>query len=223
MTITRANVVKQLQAEKSTYENAAPVAYFYCQRNTADLQRSNPTEVLRAILKQVVLCKARWESESSTAKAYKRRREEAEENGSEIERLNILETTKHIIRAVAEMPVTIVIDALDECHPDQRHQLLRALEDLLKKSAHLVKVFVSSRDAIDIVLKLQDHPNIYINIDDNRQDINRFIHSEIEKAQIEGRLLKGIISSKLKNTITRSLATKAGGMYVFSEPLRTET
>ena len=210
----RANVVKQLLAEKLTYENAAPVAYFYCQRNTADIQLSNPTEVLRAILKQFVLCKADWESESPTAKEYKRRREEADEDGSDVERLDVSETTQHIIDAVVEMPVTIIIDALDECHPDQRHQLLQALDLLLENSAHLVKVFVSSRDDIDIVLKLQKHRNIYIGVDDNKQDIDRFIQSEVQKAQSEGRLLKGMVSSQLQYSVMKTLATKAQGMCV---------
>ena len=210
----RANVVKQLLAEKSTHANAAPIAYFYCQRNTADIQRSNPTEVLRAILKQIVLCKADWESASPTAKEYKRRWKEADEDGSDIECLDLLETTQHIIDAVGEMPVTIIIDALDECHTDQRPQLLKALDLLLEKSAHLVKVFVSSRDDIDIVLKLQKHRNIYIGVDDNKEDINRFIQSEIQKVQGEGRLLKGMVSSELQGSITDSLARKAQGMYV---------
>ena len=214
LTIIRANVVKQLQAEKSTHENAAPIAYFYCQRNTADLQRSNPTEVLRAILKQVVLCKADWEAESPTANEFKRRRGEAERFGSNIEPLDIEETAHQIIDIVVEMPLTIVIDALDECHPDQRHQLLQALELILEKSAHLVKVFISSRDDIDILLKLQKHRNIYIGIDDNEQDINRFIQAEIQKVQSEGRLLKGTVSSELQDYITDSLARKAQGMYV---------
>ena len=210
----RANVVKQLLAEKSTHENAAPSAYFYCRRNTADIQLSNPTEVLRAVLKQLVLYKADWESESPTAKEYKRRREEADEDGSDVERLDVSETTEHIINAVAEMPVTIIIAALDECHPDQRHQLLRALDLLLEKSAHLVKVFVSSRDDIDIVLKLQKHRHIYIGVDDNKQDINKFIQSEIQKVQSEGRILKGMVSSELQYSIRDSLARKAQGMYV---------
>lgn len=214
LTKRRATVVQQLLTEISTCENAAPIVYFYCQRNTAEPQRSEPTEVLRAVLKQIVCCKARWQTDSTTAKEYRQRKVEADEDGSEIERLNITETTQNIIDAVEEMPVTIFIDALDECRSDQRHQLLRALEVLLEKSAHLVKVFVSSRDDVDIVLKLQKHPNVYINVSDNKHDINRFIETEIQKAQSDGRLLKGVVSSELKTLVTENLATKAGGMYV---------
>ena len=159
-------------------------------------------------------------SESPTAKEFQRRREEADKDGSDVECLDLFETTQHITDAVGEMPVTIIIDALDECHPDQRHQLLQALDLLLEKSAHLVKVFVSSRDDIDIVLKLHKHRNICIGVEDNKQDINMFIQSEIQKVQSEGRLLKGVVSSELQYSITETLARKAQGMYVAFQKCR---
>ncbi len=207
----RSTVIRQLQIENSKFENAAPIAYFYCQRNTAEPQGSDPTEVLRAILKQL-LCYKQWQGESSTVVAYRERTTEADENGSELSRLDLLETTNQITEIASTMPVTILVDALDECRSDQRHQLLQALDVLLADSAHLVKVFVSSRDDIDIVLKLQKHPNIYVNVNDNKHDINRFIRTEIKKAQSDGRLLRGIVSPELKNFITESLARKAEGM-----------
>lgn len=207
LTKTRATVVQQLLTEISTCENAAPVVYFYCQRNTAEPQRSEPAEVLRAVLKQIVCNKAHWKSASAIAEEYRRRRKETDNDGSDIEPLDTAETTQNIIDAVAEPPVTIVIDARDECHSDQRHELLGALEVLLDKSAHLVKVLVSSRDDVDIVLRLQKHPNIYINIDDNKDDIHRFIEFEIRKAQDDGRLLKGLVSPH--NTTQVSLGKSA--------------
>ena len=110
------------------------------------------------------------------------------------------------------MPVTILIDALDECRSSQRHELLGALDVILERSAHLVKVFVSSRDDIDIVLRLQEHPNIYISVGDNTEDIEKFIQSEIQKAQSDRRLLKGTISPELTELITENLTETAGGM-----------
>lgn len=133
---------------------------------------------------------------------------------SDIEPLDIAETTQNIIDAVAEPPVTIVIDARDECLSGQRHELLGALEVLLDKSAHLVKVLVSSRDDFEIVLRLQKHPNIYINIDDNKDGIHRFIEFEIRKAQDDRRLLKGLVYPQVLKLVTDGLAVKAGAMYV---------
>lgn len=141
-----------------------------------------------------------------------KRKREADEDGFEISGLNILETTDQIIEIASQMPVTILIDALDECRSDQRHGLLGALDVLLEKSSHLVKVFVSSRDDVDIVLRLQKHPNIYISVRDNTGDIQRFIQSEIQKAQSDRRLLKGTISPELTELITENLTEKAGGM-----------
>ena len=187
---------------------------FYCQRNTAELQRSDPTEVLRAILKQLLCHNPQWQDKSLTAKEYRRREIEASKDGSEVSCLDMSETTDQIVGIASEMPVTILIDALDECRSDQRHQLLGALDTLLEKSAHLVKVFVSSRDDIDIVLRLKTHPNIYINIDDNKDDIHRYIQFEIQRAQSDRRLLKGMVSPELKTLVSEILARKAEGMHV---------
>lgn len=214
LTEIRATVVQQLLKEVQSCGNAAPVVWFYCQRNTAEAERSDPGEVLRAILKQLVCCRPHWEAESPTATEYRRRKGEAEQDGSDIERLDISETIQKILDAVVEMPVTIIIDALDECHPNQRHKLLGALDLLLEKSAHVVKVFVSSREDVDIVLKLQNHPNIYISIDDNKDDIYKYIQCGIKKAQSDRRLLKGSISPDLIDFVIEKLAMKAGGMYV---------
>lgn len=204
--------VQQLLIEMSTCTDAAPIAYFYCTRNTAEPQRSDPAEVLRAVLKQLICSKPNWQRESSTAEEYKRRKREAEEDGSDIARLDIWETTRAITEAVAEMPVIIFIDALDECRSGQRHQLLQALDLLLEDSVHLVKVFVSSREDVDIVLRLQNCLNIHINVDDNTDDINRFVQAEIRKALTDGRLLNGRISPELQRRITENLVTKAKGM-----------
>ena len=198
-------------AENSICENAAPIAYFYCQRNTAEPQHSDPTEILRSILRQL-LWYVPLSQETFTAKDYKVRKLEADEDGFEVPRLDIMETTDRLIEIASQMPVTILIDALDECQSGLRHELLGALDVLLERSDHLVKVFVSSRDDIEIVLRLQMHPNIYISINDNKEDIHRFIQSEIQKAKSHKRLLKGTASPELTSLITQKLTRKAGGM-----------
>ncbi|CAD6592435.1 MAG: hypothetical protein ASARMPRED_006266 [Alectoria sarmentosa] len=148
-------------------------------------------------------------------KEYRERKIEADADGAEISRLDISETTEQIIEIASEMPVTIIIDALDECCSGQRHELLGALDVLLERSAHLVKVFVSSRDDVDIVLRLQKHPNIYININDNWDDIRRFIQFGIKKAHNNRRLLKGLASPELITLVAKDLTNRAGGMFLW--------
>lgn len=209
-------VIEHFITEISTYADAAPIAYFYCARNTAEPQRSDPAEILLSILKQLMCCKLNWQMESSTAEEYKKRKLEADRDGSDIARLDVDEAALKILDLTKNMPVTIFIDAIDECRSDLRYQLLQALEILLHESINIVKVFVSSREDADIVLKLRKSPNIYINVDDNTDDINRYVEAEIQKAIDDGRLLKGRVSPQLRCRITTSLTMKSQGMYVIT-------
>ena len=57
-----------------------------------------------------------------------------------------------LILAISDNKLAIIlIDALDECNPERRYELLEALDTILQECANLVKIFVSSRDDGDIV------------------------------------------------------------------------
>jgi hypothetical protein len=143
---------------------------------------------------------------------YQRRKEDADQDGSVPVKLSVEDSTELIITLLNYNPATIVIDALDECQPNQRYELMNALHDIIKKSASVVKVFVSSRDDRDIVLKLAEVPNIFINASDSHKDIEDFVHYEVDRAITNGRLLHGQVSDKLKRLIINKLIDKANGM-----------
>ncbi|KAI9827412.1 MAG: hypothetical protein M1819_006953 [Sarea resinae] len=124
-----------------------------------------------------------------------RKKKEADKHGMEPAKLTVDESVALILSLTATSPATIIIDALDECQPGRRFDLLSALGRVMKESANLVKIFVSSRDDTDIVIGLKGFPNIFINADDNSGDIIDFIDSELER------------------TILNSLVSGAGGMY----------
>ncbi|EHK98358.1 hypothetical protein M7I_5831 [Glarea lozoyensis 74030] len=46
-------VIEKLLHERSVSSSAAPLAFFYCARNSAEPERSDPNQVLRAIVKQL--------------------------------------------------------------------------------------------------------------------------------------------------------------------------
>src|SRR5437764_11977393 len=89
-------------------------------------------------------------------------------------------------------------------------------QTLSKNPGGMVKIFLSSRDDMDIVHKFSPSPNIFITVEDNREDIERFIETEIQQAIDSQRLLYGNVSSKLKMDITNSLVSRAQGMWVSS-------
>ena len=108
---------------------------------------------------------------------------------------------------------TVIIDAMDECNPTTRLQLLKALENVLQASSSLVKVFVSSRDDQDIVLRLSNYPNLEINSQRNSDDIVRFVKDEVERLIQDGKLLRHSSSqAEMKKLVTDRVIEGATGM-----------
>ena len=86
------------------------------------------------------------------------------------------ECTEVLVHLVEEYPaVTFVLDVLDEVNQEDRLELMDALARLLQESSTLVRDFISSRDNYDIMLHLDGTPNIYIEADDNAEDIAAFM------------------------------------------------
>lgn len=154
------------------------------------------------------------------ANAFQNRNKEAYSEGCEPVKL-LIEECKELILALLEgNPATIIIDALDECDPFRKHELLKALDEIIQESASLVKIFVSSRNDNDIRYRLSISPNIVIYASRNEGDIDRFVHSEVHQAIQDKRLLRGQVSMELKNQITTTLLQGAQGMSVYRKPKR---
>lgn len=109
---------------------------------------------------------------------------------------------------------TIVIDALDECDPSKRGKFLTSLRTIVNSTTSLVKIFVSSRDDDDIVLRLEKTPNLWIKATDNTGDIKRFVELEVERVIEDGELLRGKVSEKLKQSVITTLINGSHGMYM---------
>lgn len=187
-----------------------PIAYFYCVRNTVEPERANPDDILRSILKQLSSSEPDLRIREPVVKAYKEKKKEAK--GHNPEKLMLDETVEIILALLETNPENIVIDALDECDPDRRHELFEALDMIIQQSASLVKVFVSSRDDGDIVCRLTSSPNVFIRTSDNEVDIECFARTEVAQAIKKKRLIKGNVSGQLENRILETLIDGAHGM-----------
>lgn len=126
-----------------------------------------------------------------------------------------LEKSKELILQLLEQypSATIVVDALDECNPETRETLLKALESLLKESPCLLKIFVTSRIDQDIAYKLNNYPNLHLSSERNSGDINLFIRSKTSRLIAEGDLLRDSNrKDELGDLIIRTLMSKSQGM-----------
>lgn len=127
--------------------------------------------------------------------------------------LRLSECEKLIVSLLDIHPqTTIIIDALDEVYQDKRWILISSLQKIIVRSPSLVKIFVSSRDNLDIRLRLEDVPNMYIEATDNRGDITRYVQRELKRATDNRLLLAGRASESLKAQIISTIEQHANGM-----------
>jgi hypothetical protein len=210
-------IIESLRSPVQSHESHPihqPVAYFYCNRN--EEQRRDPTMIMQAILKQLSLLLSESHDFRETyglprpvVTKYNERIKEDFSSGA-----LRLQECKELILSLLDMnpQTTIVIDALDECDPTKRGQFMEVLKTIIISSKTLVKIFISSRGDGDIVLRLDEVPNLYIKASDNKADIERFIRREIALSSQGSRLLRNDISGKLKERIINTLVENAQGM-----------
>lgn len=212
LTSFRYCVIECLNKHNSSNAASAPIAYFYCARNAAELERADPDEIMRSILRQLSCTTLQCPIREPVAGTYRQKKEEAENDGSEPAKLTLQECVEHILALLETNPATIIIDALDECDPARRHELLLALDRIREESASLVKVFLSSRDDQDIVRRLKNLPDVFIHATDNCEDIANFIRLQVKQSIKDKILLSGNITEELENRITSHLIDGAQGM-----------
>lgn len=124
-----------------------------------------------------------------------------------------------IIQLLPSYPQSnIIIDALDECDKETRSKLLSVLATIIASKPNLVKIFISSRDNDDIVLRLNKVPTIRISSKNNSRDIARFVQSEIDTRIARQELLRGKVSNDLRGHIIETLIKGADGMLVRYTP-----
>ena len=194
-------------------QSPAPV-FFYCARDNAESPRSKPDSIIASIARQLSSPQPGHPLLPPAVAVYKERETEGFASGS----LSLDEGRTLIIELAEHYPLTtIVIDALDECDPENRADLLETLDLILEESASLVKIFVSSRDDHDLVLHLQDYPNLELSSDKNNDDISSFVTAETQSF-IKRKKLLALSNNKKKLTteIIEQVTEKADGMSVLS-------
>ena len=103
--------------------------------------------------------------------------------------------------------VTIVLDALDEIDIRRRARIFRFLKKLVQPQRTVIKLLVSSRNEPDILGYFGGSENLYIEANDNADDIRRYVVREVGN-----HLLMGQAKEALKAKVEDVLTKKAGGM-----------
>ncbi|RAO68956.1 uncharacterized protein BHQ10_004968 [Talaromyces amestolkiae] len=185
--------------------------YFYCSRNKAEPGRSDPSNILASIARQLSSLEPGTPLLSPTLDLYRKKEVEGFMSGP----MGLEESCSLIIELTARYSLTIiVVDALDECERQKKYDLLKALERILQESSGLVKVFVSSRNDQDFVVRLKHYPNLEISSEKNGADIALFVQTETERlVREEGLLQYSDHPIEMKNLIVKKVTDGARGMF----------
>ena len=201
-------VIDDVMRRSAAGQNPPPV-YFYCSRNAAESERSNPDSILASVVRQLSCVQPGVPLRPSMIEKYERKGQGFSSSGLR------LEESRDLILDLVEQSqmTTIVIDALDEVDPEKRHALLDVFEDILQEAVGLVKIFVSSRDDQDIVCTLNEYPSLDLASDKNQRDIEQFVRTETERLVGKRRLLRYSKSKEeLKLLIIEQVSKGADGL-----------
>ncbi|BCS16312.1 hypothetical protein ALUC_80519A [Aspergillus luchuensis] len=172
-------VVKYLHRQSSGISKPAPIAHFFCSQSPAEPERSDAREILRSLLKQVSLIEGERTIRLPSVEAYQVRRAEASHTGEKPAPLTVEECVELICEIGRGTPLTIVIDALDECSSQQRGILIEALKEIRRQCRDIVKIFVSSRHETDIAAHFEGGEIFEITPTVTEEDISQFIRVEV--------------------------------------------
>lgn len=192
---------------------AAPLAYFYCTRNSFEPSRSDPEEVIWSVVRQLAFGRGSGrEVHEIVVTDYERRQEEAELNGVDIPRLSISECMVLILDLTQLNPATIIIDAVDELQETHLYKLMQALNMIIRESASVVKILITCRD--HLIGRMPDGLKVRIQSSECRGDMVRFVRHLVTEAIRQQRLLRGEVANVLRDELIQTLVLGAKEMYV---------
>lgn len=193
-------------------KSTSHLAYFYCVRNPVEPERAECDPILTSLVRQLACPSLNIPILAPVSSRY----EDALNELEDFEDVTWIreDCTKALIDLCNCYPAVIfVLDALDEVNPMNRLDLLDALLRVMEESEALVKIFISSRENMDIVARLEEKPNLRISAKENTEDIAKFVHQQLKAAN----LLNGRLPSSLKEKIPETLIEGAQGMFRWAD------
>ncbi|RPB22322.1 hypothetical protein L211DRAFT_769603, partial [Terfezia boudieri ATCC MYA-4762] len=188
------------------------LAYFYC--NRAEENRREPRKILSTLIQQLAQTASKEGSKEGLLMPIVDIYRDRERNGQKSAQLSLKESQDLLVQLIDIYPqTTICIDAMDEVDHDTRIHLLKSLKNVIKASKNVVKIFVTTRMDSDILMQFEIFPRIELEPDDNEDDINAFLRTQVQSLIDDGLLLHGEVSKELKEEIYNSLCQRCKGNF----------
>lgn len=206
-------VVDSTLRQSSNQGSSALLAYIYCSKSATEVELSDPAEIMRSVVRQLgVSCGTQKTVHRAVLNDYERRETEAKLAGFDVARLSLQDCIRLIIIITGADPATIVLDAVDEVQPKGRYELVQALQQVIRDSSSVVKIFATSRDDDQILSLLTNASTLRIGAESQQADMERFVQDQVNRAIKSRRLLGGDVSSNLQADLSQALIDGAGEM-----------
>ncbi|KAF8418313.1 hypothetical protein EV426DRAFT_679800, partial [Tirmania nivea] len=172
---------------------AEKLAYFYCNRAKKNCRESE--KILATLIQQL----AQTGSEEGLLTPVVNIYNDQETKGQTSAQLSIRESQDLLVQILNIYPqTTICIDAMDEVDNDMQIDLLEYLNDIIYTLQNVLKIFVTTRMDIDILMQFEIFPRIELQPDDNVDNINGFVQTKVKTMINCKQLLYGKVSNELK-------------------------
>ncbi|KAI0402123.1 hypothetical protein F4802DRAFT_577281 [Xylaria palmicola] len=203
-TYLASKIIDAIETTLTGKENDEGFAFFYCNRNEEN--RRGALAILRSYVRQLSTTPRRPDS------IYPQLREFYNKSQSDGSGWTLGLCREYLIKLLNLYPrTTLILDALDECKPEERTNLLDFFDSIPSTSSKPVRIFISSRPEGDIRQRLSHLPNIEIQATDNESDIAKFVTQSIEK---NGRWRDTLQRNQpLKDEIVQTLLDQSRGMF----------
>lgn len=194
------------------------MVYYYFTWNESGDADSDTLHCLRTLARQLAI----QPRDRSIARAARKDWKERKANHLQDRDLTLgdcQKLLKQLIGVSRDFRVTIVVDALDECHGNGG-LLLKCLQDLLNSRPGVVRLLLSSREHVrhSALLPEEENGPIYIRNSVTDTDMKKFIETEItKKVEFQSRYKNyetGILvtNQRLRDKVKRTLSKSAKGM-----------
>ncbi|KAJ9660858.1 hypothetical protein H2201_006750 [Coniosporium apollinis] len=209
-------VVDSFISQQSGNSSFIPLAYFYCARTAFEPGRADPDEVLRSIVRQLSTVDVAQRRVCDVVfNEYERRKAAAKVSGFDPPRFKATECMDLILEMTASNPAVVIVDAIDEMSEDRRPDFLNVLNKIVRVSASVVKVLITSRTDSHILALLNGALTLRIESENVKDDIKAFACHRVEAAISNKMLLNGNVPGSLKTDLEDALIAKAGEMFLW--------
>ena len=211
-------VIRELEQSS---QKANRTAFFFCSSDSVHtgsneaFSRSDPDETLRSLVSQL----ATSQESNHVALILQGKYNIFGPDSDQSVNLPYTDCIEIIVAISESTPVTIILDAFDECDQNRSPRLIQHLEEIIRQSPTNVKVFISTRSFPAIEDKLVPDRSIEVNADNNGVDVKKFIHSTLEKRINDKTLLNGDVPDDLKDEIENTLTGRASNMFLYASLL----